>query len=77
MPGREEPVGEWEAKVVVVQLDESRFQLLRKVHALGKGVGLEFKAATQGCQHEGQQLQKKQQQKSAIAIATLNHNTMY
>lgn len=56
VPGREEPIGEREAEVVPVQLNESRLQFLCKVHAFGEGVSLELKAAVQGRQHEGQQL---------------------
>ena len=56
MPCREQPIGKREAEVVAVQLNESRPQFLCIVQAFGKGISLEFKMATQGSQHEGQQL---------------------
>merc|ERR1719500_54213 len=44
MPGREEPVVDWEAQIVIVQFHKSRLDIFCLAKVSGKGISLELKA---------------------------------
>merc|ERR1719237_882966 len=44
MPGREEPVVDWEAQIVIVQFHKSRLEILCLAKVSSKGISLELKA---------------------------------
>merc|ERR1719339_747969 len=44
MPGREEPVVDWEAQIVIVQFHKSRLEIFCLSKVGGKGISLELKA---------------------------------
>merc|ERR1719507_2102432 len=44
MPGREEPVVDWEAQIVIVQFHKSRLELFCLAKVSSKGISLELKA---------------------------------
>merc|ERR550532_1752342 len=44
MPGREEPVVDWEAQIVIVQFHKSRLEIFCLAKVSGKGISLELKA---------------------------------
>merc|ERR1719458_2382504 len=47
MPGREEPVVDWEAQIVIVQFHKSRLEVFCLAKVSSKGISLELKAPTE------------------------------
>ena len=64
MPHGEQPVGHWEAQVVLIELDEGGVQLRGFAHSQCKRIGLELEAAAQDREAEGQELQRQQSDES-------------